>query len=127
MNQIENLMAEHNETGTFGEQLAEEFLLKKGYEILDKNYRFAKAEVDIIAKDLKENEIVFVEVKTRHSDYLVEPEFAVTKKKQKLIISAADRYITSRQIENWSRFDIISIILHPEVREIRHIEGAFTA
>jgi len=120
-------MAEHNETGTFGEQLAEEFLLKKGYEILDKNYRFAKAEVDIIAKDLKENEIVFVEVKTRHSDYLVEPEFAVTKKKQKLIISAADRYITSRQIENWSRFDIISIILHPEGREIRHIEGAFTA
>jgi len=120
-------MAQHNETGTFGEQLAEEYLLKKGYKILEKNYRFSKAEIDIIARDLLENEIVFVEVKTRHSDYLVEPEFSVTLKKQKLIISAAEYYLTSRQIDNWSRFDIISIILHPQGREIRHIKGAFTA
>ncbi len=120
-------MAEHNETGTLGEQLAAEYLLKKGYKILEKNYRFAKAEVDIIAKDMAENEIVFVEVKTRHSDYMVEPEFSVTKKKQSLIISAAERYLVSRQIQLWTRFDIISIILHPEGREIRHIEGAYTA
>lgn len=120
-------MAEHNETGTLGEQIAEDFLHKKGYKILEKNYRFSKAEVDIIAHDLAENEIVFVEVKTRHSDYLVEPEIAVTKKKQRLIISASERYLVTRNIELWSRFDIISIILHPEGREVRHIKGAFTA
>jgi putative endonuclease len=118
-------MAEHNETGILGEQIAEEYLKNKGYQIIAKNYRFMKAEIDIIARD--KEEMVFVEVKTRHSHYLVEPEFSVSLKKQRLIISAADHYLVSRNIDCWSRFDIISIILHPEGREIRHLEGAFTA
>jgi len=118
-------MAEHNETGTLGELIAQEFLVKKGYKIIAKNWRFGKAEIDIVAKE--NDVIVFVEVKTRHSDYLIEPECAVTLKKQKLIVSAAEKFLTIRNIENWRRFDIISVVLHPEGREIRHLEEAFTA
>ena len=118
-------MARHNETGTLGEQIAADYLRKKGYQILTTNYRFDKSEIDIIARD--KDEIVFVEVKTRHSDYLVEPEFAVNKKKIKRITTAAEHYLISRNITDWSRFDVVSVVLHPEGREIRHIEGAFTA
>jgi putative endonuclease len=118
-------MAQHNETGKVGEEIAIEHLLKNGYKILRQNYRYHKAEVDIIAK--KDDEIVFVEVKTRSADYLVEPECSVDKKKQKLLVSAAEFFLTDNEIEEWSRFDVVSVVLHPEGREIRHLEGAFTA
>lgn len=116
-------MAEHNETGTEGEQIAYEFLISKGFTIIERNWRFGKAEVDLIAMD--ENEIVFIEVKTRNSRYLIEPEMAVNRTKQKLIISAADRYITIKKINSWARFDIVSVVIHPQGKEIKHIQGAF--
>ena len=72
-------MAEHNELGKIGEQLAIDYLLKNGYKIRERNYRYLKAEVDIIA--LKENTLVAVEVKTRTSNYFGNPEDFVTKKK----------------------------------------------
>ena len=68
-------MSEHNDLGKLGEKLAAEHLRKKGYDILVQNYFFGKAEVDIVAR--KDNQLVFVEVKTRQSSYLVDPEFMV--------------------------------------------------
>lgn len=118
-------MAQHNETGKLGEDIACTYLTKKGYKIHHRNWRFGKGEIDIIAQD--KNTYVFVEVKTRHSDYMVEPETAVTLKKQKLIIKTTERFLISKNIENWSRFDIISIIIHPQGHEIRHLKEAFTA
>lgn len=76
-------MAQHNELGKLGEELAADFLVKKGYKIRAKNWRYLKAEVDIIAE--KENTIVAVEVKTRTSDYFGDPQDFITKKKNKII------------------------------------------
>ena len=117
-------MAEHNETGRMGESIALDFLKRKGWHIVAQNFRFDRAEIDIVAMD--GDEIVFVEVKTRKTNFPVEPQMAVTAKKQKLIAKAAEHYLTSRKLENWSRFDIISIVLHPGGREIRHMKDAFT-
>ena len=65
-------MAKHNELGEIGEEMAVEYLLDKGYIILERNYRFDRAEVDIIAQD--NEQIVIVEVKTRTSDFFGDPQ-----------------------------------------------------
>jgi putative endonuclease len=84
-------MAEHNELGKKGEKLAIDFLIENDYKILEKNYRYLKAEVDIIAR--KKDVLVAVEVKTRSSDYFGNPQDFITQKKIKLLISAIDYYI----------------------------------
>jgi putative endonuclease len=76
-------MAEHNELGKKGEQLAIDFLIEKEYKILEKNYRFQKAEVDIIAQ--KDAVLAVVEVKTRSSNYFGNPQDFVNPKKNKTI------------------------------------------
>ena len=81
-------MAKHNTLGKNGELLALNFLTSNGYTILEKNYRYLKAEIDLIA--FKENQLIFVEVKTRSTDYFGEPAEAVTRKKQRLMADAAD-------------------------------------
>jgi len=116
-------MAEHNELGKFGEALAKEYLIKKGYIIKKTNWRYGKDEIDIIAQD--KDFLVIVEVKTRSSNYLVEPEFAVTKKKQKFLIRATEMYINFFDVSCETRFDIISIIVLPDKNIIKHIEDAF--
>ncbi|RLD40472.1 MAG: endonuclease [Bacteroidetes bacterium] len=116
-------MAKHNETGILGEQLAVDYLSKNGYHILERNWRFSHLEIDIIA--LKDNCLVFVEVKTRSVDYLVEPELTLSKKQQGFIIRAANAYIGSHEYDMEARFDIISIVIHPEGHELKHIDEAF--
>jgi putative endonuclease len=116
-------MAEHNELGKKGEALAVDFLTQKGYDILSTNYRFKHLEIDIIAKN--NSQIVFVEVKTRQTSFLAGPEETVTKSKQKLIIKAANQYIIENEIDEESRFDIISIILNNNTKSIEHLEDAF--
>lgn len=116
-------MAEHNELGKKGEALSVDYLTQKGYDILSTNYRFKHLEIDIIAK--YKNQIIFVEVKTRQSSYLAGPEETVTKSKQKLIIKAANQYILENDIDEDSRFDIISIILNDKTKSIEHLEDAF--
>ena len=76
-------MAQHNDLGKIGEQLAVEYLEAKGYEIVTRNYVFQKAEIDIIAKH--DNQIICVEVKTRNSDFFGDPQEFVTKSKIKLL------------------------------------------
>jgi putative endonuclease len=116
-------MAEHNELGKKGEQLAIAFLIKNKYKILEKNYRYLKAEVDIIAQ--KENILAVVEVKTRSTDYFGNPQDSVTPKKIKLLVSAIDHYVVERDLEVEVRFDIIAIIHQKNSTKIEHLEDAF--
>ncbi len=116
-------MAEHNDTGTKGEELAAVFLKNKGYSILETNWRFKNLEADIIAADNKT--LVIAEVKTRKSNYFGEPETFVNKQKQKNLIKTAQEYIQRNQLDLEVRFDIISIILGENNTKINHIEDAF--
>ena len=111
--------------GEFGEELAANFLVRNGYKILDRNYRFERAEIDLIAED--GNELVFVEVKARSSKTFGEPEDAVTEQKENQIRNAADGYLYEKNIDDRPcRFDIIAIEFRNGVLDIRHIKDAFT-
>lgn len=120
-------MAEHNEIGKQGEELAIDFLKKKGFEILEKNWRFRNAEVDIIVR--KNNFISIIEVKTRSSNVFGEPLTFVDKQKQKLLIKASEWYCEQKNILDVEiNFDIISIIIKKDnTHSIEHIENAFYA
>ena len=108
-------------SGKQGEAQAEEYLKQKGYEILERNYRYKRAEIDLIA--LQGNTLVFVEVKFRSNDYFGYPEEAVTIKKQQHIIHAADQYIHEKNWLQPIRFDIIALL---NKTELRHFEDAFS-
>ena len=116
-------MADHNELGKKGEQLAINHLLEQGYIVLEKNWRFQKAEVDIIAQ--KENTIVAVEVKTRTSDYFGNPQDFVNPKKIKLLVIAMNEYVISKDLDVEIRFDIIGIVKNKNGIKLEHIEDAF--
>lgn len=119
-------MASHNEFGKIAEELAEAYLKEKGWEILVKNFRHEKAEIDIIAKE--KNEIVVVEVKARATDAFMLPQEAVNKKKIRLIVKAANYYIEENNIDLETRFDIISVLPDESGKlEITHIRNAFEA
>lgn len=94
--------------GAIGENLAAEFLEKNGYLILQRNYRFERGEIDLVAKD--GDELVFVEVKARTSKAFGSPEEAVTPEKQKQIRNVAEGYLFEHEIENQAcRFDVVAI------------------
>lgn len=116
-------MAEHNDFGKLGEELAVDYLTGKGYEILERNWRNIHKEIDIIAKEGKF--LVIVEVKTRQTDEYGEPDVAVTRKKQRMLIAAANAYITRKGLDMETRFDIISIVFRDGEPVIEHIEDAF--
>jgi putative endonuclease len=117
-------MAEHNETGRRGEKLAVEFLRGNGFEILECNWRSRHEEIDIIARDRQE--LVIIEVKTRTAKSFGRPEEAVSLKKQRNLVNAAEDYIKRRNSQLETRFDILSIVFHGERSEIRHIQRAFS-
>lgn len=112
-----------DELGNWGEEYSVIYLQKKGYEVVERNYRFQKNEIDIIAKF--GNNLIIVEVKTRQTAEIGEPWRAVTKSKQKQIIKVANQYVQANQIELDVRFDIVSIVHNSYRTEIDHIEGAF--
>ena len=116
-------MAEHNELGTKGEDAAVEYLQKQSHEILARNYRYRKAEVDIISKDGKF--IVFTEVKVRSTNAFGSPQEFVTKQKRQLIRQAAEEYLYQNKLDTDVRFDIISINHKKGRLEIVHIKDAF--
>ena len=116
-------MAEHNDLGKLGEELAVEFLQKNGYEILETNWTFQKAEVDIIAQ--KGDVLAVIEVKTRSSLDFGLPQDFVKPKKIKLLVKAINEYVISRDLDVTVRFDIIAIHATPNQFSIEHIEEAF--
>ena len=116
-------MARHNELGQEGEKIAVDYLRQKGYKILWQNWRYRHKEVDIIA--FEGEELVIVEVKMRSTDYFGDPSEAVTKKKQRFLIEAAEAYLNTRSDEPEVRFDIVSIIAGEGGHSIEHITDAF--
>jgi len=116
-------MAEHNLLGKKGEDAAAEYLAGKAYKILARNKRYGHLEIDIIAE--YRDMIIFAEVKSRSGTYFEQPFQAVTKKKQKKIIKAANIYIEENEIDLEARFDIISIVEENGKFLIEHIEDAF--
>jgi putative endonuclease len=109
--------------GKKGEDLAFQYLRKKGYTLLERNWRFRHKEVDIIAED--GHDLVFVEVKTRSSEWFGTPEEAVDDKKQRYLMDAAEAYIRARNIDTNIRFDVVSVIMKPGYQSIDHFEEAF--
>ncbi|MFN3875577.1 MAG: YraN family protein [Flavobacteriales bacterium] len=117
-------MAEHNRTGSKGEQLACRYLEARGFEVLERNWRHGRHELDIIARDGRH--LVFVEVKTRSSSQHGEPEEAVKKGKRGRLLKAANAYILATGCDLAARFDIVSVILHPSGKPcVHHIPDAF--
>jgi putative endonuclease len=116
-------MAEHNELGKQGEEIAVSHILKQGYKILDLNWRAGRNEIDIIARD--KDFLVIIEVKSRSNDTFTEPEEAVTREKQQALIRAANAYIFRKNINLETRFDIISIIHNKNETRVNHLKDAF--
>lgn len=117
-------MAEHNDFGNLAENLAVEYLEKNNYRIIARNFRYQKAEIDIVAEfdDL----IVVTEVKARSYNTLIEPQEAVTKKKIKSIVMCTDFFMQDRTIDKEVRFDIITVLPDEKgVLQLTHIQDAF--
>lgn len=115
-------MTQHIELGKEGEAIAAAYLERNGYEILDRNYRFKKLELDIICK--KDDLLVIVEVKTRTTRKLGDPQ-AISIKKQRQVIRAANFYIQEKGIDLEVRLDIIGVIKNQYEEHLEHVEGAF--
>jgi len=117
-------MAEHNDSGKLAEQLAADWLVSKGYECVDKNYRHGHAEIDLIMKH--RGLLIFVEVKFRSGTGFGFAEEFVDSVKRKLIIKAADHYIYEKDWHNDIRFDIMGVYKDRTGQlNFRHIEDAF--
>lgn len=116
-------MAEHNDLGKLGEEMAVEYLQKQGYAILQTNFVFQKAEIDIIAQ--KEGILAVVEVKTRSSAEFGLPQEFVKPKKIQLLVKAINEYIIQNDLDVETRFDIISVCKNGGGFEIEHLEDAF--
>lgn len=117
-------MARQQKIGKLGEDTATTYLDSLGYKILERNWRFSKAEIDIIALDGKI--IVFVEVKAKSYTYYGAPEESISSYKENLIIDAAGQYMESINYEDEIRFDIISIVFDKELRpKTSHYKDAF--
>ena len=124
-------MNHRSKTGVLGEDIASRFLLGKGYDILDRNYRSGYGEIDIIAKDAQS--IVFVEVKTvsrgtHHSSVPHEtyrPEDNVHEKKLQMVIQTGERYLASQNDDSDWRVDVVAVELEKESLKatIRHLRG----
>ena len=119
-------MAEHNDFGKLAEKMAEAFLREKGMKILAQNFRYQKAEIDLIAQ--QDQTIIIVEVKARRTDAFMLPQEAINKKKIQMTVMAAAQFLDQKGIDLEVRFDVISVV--PNARgtlEINHIEDAFNA
>lgn len=109
--------------GREGEDIAERFLKKRGYRILERNFSTRSGEIDLIA--LHGGAVVFVEVKTRTSDAYGAPELAVNLRKQRRMVKAALAYIKYRNLHQVPcRFDVVAITTSAE-QEVEHIQNAF--
>ena len=116
-----------NKLGSFGEEKAKEFLESKSYEYLVSNYRFDRAEVDLIFKDEKNKIVIFVEVKTRRNRKFGEPEESINKSKQNQIKKAAEGFISENDefLDNDLRIDTVSVFMDGKGITINHTENAF--
>jgi len=118
-------MAQHNDLGKIGEDLAEKHLIRIGYKVLQRNWHSGHDELDIIARD--GDWLVIVEVKTRTTDHYGEPEMEVKPAKQRSIVRTADAYIQLTDYKGETRFDVIGILLGGGKVILNHVKDAFMA
>ena len=116
-------MAKHNKLGKDGELIAFMVLQRDGFAILETNWRFQKAEIDIIAQ--KDGFLIFIEVKTRGSKKFGNPSDSIDKKKISLYKDAVEGYLEQYPSELEVRFDVVNIIIGKDETEIEHIPNAF--
>ena len=124
LNQHLHGMAQHNELGKWGEQVAYEYLLVQGYTMVERDTRQGHFEIDIIAT--KGNRIIFIEVKTR-SDLKVDPVQSINSRKIGRICAAANSYVKQHKLPHEVQFDIVIVIGNPDSYTIEHIPEAFIA
>ena len=116
-------MAQHNELGKKGEELAVKFLQKNGYEIVTRNFRYQKAEVDIIAR--KDGILTVVEVKTRSTPDFGDPQNFLKQKQINSLVKAIDYFVNEHKLDVEVRFDIVAIIQNKAGTKIEHLKDAF--
>ena len=116
-------MSYHNALGQRGEAIAVQYLKREGYEILARNFRYKRAEIDLIA--FQDDLVIIVEVKTRNSDYFGDPQRFVSPKKIRLMVKAADAFVRQKDWEYPIRFDIVAVLLNSKQQQITHIKDAF--
>ncbi|MCU4163910.1 YraN family protein [Carboxylicivirga caseinilyticus] len=116
-------MADHNELGKVGEEVAARYLAEKGFVIVERNWRYNKKELDLIAYD--DNQLVIIEVKTRTSDGWEHPKEAITTSKIRFIVEATEAYIIENDIDNEVRFDVVTVIPDNGDWEIEYLKEAF--
>ncbi len=116
---------EKKRTGNRGEDLAADYLSQKGFEIVERNYRYGHGEIDIVAKD--KDILVFVEVKTRKNLEFGPPEMAITKSKQRQVRKISEAYLIDKNINDTDcRIDVVAILIRKNLPPIiNHIENAF--
>ena len=118
----------NKDIGSFGEALAKDYLISKGYKILNMNFRNKFDEIDIICK--KNNLLIFCEIKSRYSNSFGSPIESITCYKQKQIIKLSELYLISKKYYNFNvRYDIIEVIFNTITSShiINHVQDAFRA
>jgi putative endonuclease len=117
----------NKETGELGEEIAANFLIARGFRILERNFRCKGGEVDIIARDPGDKSLAFIEVKTRRGHSYGVPQLAVTPFKQRQISKAALTWLGKNSLHDTNaRFDVIAILLHTDSQHaVDHIRNAF--
>jgi putative endonuclease len=125
---LTNFMAGHNEVGKIGEELAVRFLNKKGYRILERNYRRKWCEIDIVAEqrgrrgffgDSKEKTLVFVEVKTRRGEKFGSPEESIDWKKRNQLMRSARSFVSFNDYRDSYRIDAVCVVLGDDWKPVR--------
>lgn len=116
-------MSDKIKKGKAGEEAAAQFLIRKGYEIVERNFRFRRSEIDLIVK--RDNWLVFVEVKTRSSNQFGYPESFVDQKKIKNVLLGAAEYLHQTDWKGNVRYDVVSVSMRSQETEIHHFEDAF--
>ena len=116
-------MATHNDMGKWGEDLAEAYLERRGYTIVERDWKSGRRDIDIIALD--NDVVVFVEVKTRRNRLFGEPEDAIDYRKRQNLQQAINHYVKFRNIRQEIRFDIISVVgtigTEPDIQHIQDV------
>lgn len=115
-------MARHNHTGNWGENLACDSLVEQGWAVVERNWRLNHLEIDIIA--MKDNVLVFAEVKTR-TDMDEDPLEAIDRRKILNMVRAADSYMKMHDLPHEARFDLFAVRGTPSEYSIEHIPDAF--
>lgn len=111
--------------GEVGEKVAEEFLIKKGYTLIERNYKNKYGEIDLILEKDRGKKIVFIEVKTRYESNISSPEDAINKEKIKRIIKNAESYILFNNVDKEILIEAVCIVFDKEnrIKSIDHYEN----